>query len=89
MLHTVSQNHLGIPRFITNPALAFNEPMNFNRADPERYSAVERAVLRGLGVERLAFRPTAPRERVVPERVKLGQKFQEEEQRRMTMRAGM
>jgi hypothetical protein len=32
---------------------------------------VERAVLRGLGVERLDFRPTGPREQVVPERVRL------------------
>ncbi len=31
---------------------------------------MEQAVLRGLGVDRLDFAPTAPRENVVPERVR-------------------
>jgi hypothetical protein len=31
---------------------------------------VERAVLRGLGVDRLDFVPASPRENVVPERVR-------------------
>jgi hypothetical protein len=72
-LHATSQNVLGVSRLITNPALALREPMNFCRPDPEDFSLVEQAVLRGLGVRRLDFAPTAPRENVVPERVRLQQ----------------
>lgn len=70
LLHTVSQNHNGKARFITNPPVSLKEPMNFNRSNPSEYSPVEMAVLRGLGVEKLDFAPTASREKVVPERVK-------------------
>jgi Phytanoyl-CoA dioxygenase (PhyH) len=69
-LHATSQNVLGVSRIITNPPLALAEPMQFNRADADDFSLVERAVLRGLGVERLDFAPTSPRERVVPQRVR-------------------
>ena len=83
VLHAVSQNHLGVPRFITNPPIALKEPMNFNRDNPDEFSPVERAVLDGLGVERLNFRPTAPRESVVPERVLRQEKMRLEEQTRL------
>jgi hypothetical protein len=83
VLHAKSQNLLGVPRLITNPPVHLREPMNFNRPDPADYSPVELAVLRGLGVERLDFQPTAPRERVVPARVARQQKLMEEEQARM------
>lgn len=69
-LHATSQNVLGVSRIITNPALALREPLNFNRPDPDDFSLVERAVLRGLGVSRLDFAPTAPRRAVEPERVR-------------------
>jgi Phytanoyl-CoA dioxygenase (PhyH) len=69
-LHATSQNVLGVARIITNPPLALREPMNFNRPDPGDFSLVERAVLRGLGVDRLDFAPAAPREDVVPERIR-------------------
>lgn len=69
-LHATSQNVLGVSRFITNPALALREPMNFSRPDAKDFSLVERAVLRALGVGRLDFAPTAPRERIVPDRVR-------------------
>jgi hypothetical protein len=70
VLHATSQNVLGVSRIITNPALALREPMNFNRPDAEDFSLVEKAVLRALGVDRLDFVPTAPRESVVPDRVR-------------------
>ena len=54
-LHATSQNVLGVSRIITNPPLALREPMNFNRPDPDDFSLVEQAVLRGLGVGRLDF----------------------------------
>ena len=69
-LHAMSQNVLGVSRIITNPPLALREPMNFHRPDPDDFSLVEQTVLRDLGIDRLDFVPTAPRESVVPERVR-------------------
>ena len=84
LLHASSQNHSGKARFITNPPISLKEPMQFSRADPADFSPVERAVLRGLGVDRLDFQPTAPRERIVSEGMKRKQKMLEEEQARLT-----
>lgn len=83
ILHASSQNPSGRPRFITNPTIFLNEPMNFNRADPDDFSLVEQAVLNALGVERFDFQPTHPREDVVPERVRRQQKMLEEEKARL------
>ena len=66
VLHATSQNVLRAQRLITNPPLSLREPLRFDREDPAQTSPVERAVLRGLGVERYAFTPTRPREAVVP-----------------------
>jgi len=62
MLHASSQNVLGKPRFMTNPPVVLKEPLNLNRANPDEFSLLERATLHYLGVDRLDFRPTAPRE---------------------------
>jgi hypothetical protein len=83
LLHASSQNHSGKARFITNPPVSLQEPMNFNRENPADFSPVERAVLQGLGVDRLDFQPTAPRERIVSEGMKRKQKMLEEEQARL------
>jgi hypothetical protein len=83
VLHAVSQNHRGTARFITNPPITLREPMRFDRSDPADHSLVEQAVLRALGVDRLDFRPTGARERVVPERVLQQQQMAEEEQARL------
>jgi len=69
-LHATSQNVLGVSRIITNPPLTLREPMNFSRPGADDFSLVERAVLGALGVGRLDFVPAAPRESVVPERVR-------------------
>lgn len=82
LLHASSQNHSGKARFITNPPISLREPMQFDRADPADFSPVERAVLQGLGVDRLDFQPAAPRERIVSEGMKRKQKMLEEEQAR-------
>ena len=55
MLHATSQNVLRHGRMISNPPIALREPLRFDRDDPRDFSAVESAVLRGLGVERLPF----------------------------------
>ncbi|WP_432544410.1 phytanoyl-CoA dioxygenase family protein [Kineococcus sp. SYSU DK002] len=70
VLHATSQNVLRAQRLITNPPLSLRDPLRFDREDPAQHSPVELAVLRGLGVDRLDFRPTAPREEVVPARVR-------------------
>ena len=83
MLHASSQNALARPRFLTNPPASLKEPMNFNRADPNDFSLVEQAILNGLGVDRLDYKPTAPRERVTPERERIQAKMRAEEQARL------
>jgi hypothetical protein len=83
MLHSASQNPSGRPRFITNPPVSLKEPMRFDREDASEYSLVELGVLRALNVERLDFAPTAPRERLVPERVRIQQKMLEEQKARL------
>ncbi|MBZ0291843.1 MAG: phytanoyl-CoA dioxygenase family protein [Anaerolineae bacterium] len=83
MLHASSQNPSGRPRFMTNPPVQFQEPMNFNRDNPDDYSLVEQVVLDALGVDHYDFQPTAPREAVVPERVRRQQKMLEEEKARL------
>ncbi len=85
ILHAASQNPSGRARFITNPPVGLKEPMNFNRKNPDDFSPVELGVLHGLGKERLDFKPTAPRERLVPERVKRQQKMLEEQKKRLEM----
>ncbi len=83
MLHATSQNVLRVERAITNPPVGLKEPMNFNRTNPADFSPLERGVLRGLGVDRFDFKPTAPRERIVPARVHAQAKQLEEEKARL------
>lgn len=85
ILHSASYNPSGRPRFITNPAVALNAPMDFNRDHPSDYSLVERAVLRALGVERIDFRPAAPRERVAPEREAIQARMLAQEKQRLRL----
>lgn len=82
MLHASSQNHLKVPRFLTNPPVHLKEPMQFNRADGA-YSPVEQAILNALGVANFDFQPTGSREKVVPQRVLRQQKTIEEEKARL------
>jgi Phytanoyl-CoA dioxygenase (PhyH) len=62
MLHASSQNVIGQPRFMTNPPIVLKEPLSLNRENPADFSLLERATLHYLGLERLDFQPTAPRE---------------------------
>jgi hypothetical protein len=77
-LHAVSQNVLRVPRVITNPPVALREPFRFDREDPSEFSVVERTTLRALGVDRLDWKATGPREHIVPERVKRQQELEAE-----------
>ena len=57
--------------------------MCFSRDDPDDYSLVELAVLRALGTDYLDFNPTAPRERIVPERVARQARMLEDQKARL------
>jgi hypothetical protein len=83
ILHAKAQNVLRVPRVITNPPVTLAEPMKFDRRDPLETSLIERAVLRGLGVDRYEFWPTAARERVVPERVRRQERMKAAERARL------
>lgn len=88
MLHASSYNALRLPRLITNPPVAFHEPMRFDRARWEDHCPVEQAILRALGRERLAFAPTAPRRMIVPERVARQERLKAEEEARLKSKSG-
>jgi hypothetical protein len=64
MMHASSQNVIFKPRFMSNPPVVLKEPMDFNRANPEDFSLLERATLHYLGLERLDFQPAGPRDHV-------------------------
>lgn len=73
MLHSASKNLRRDIRIITNPPVSLNEPFNYNRDDPSEYSLVEQKTLMDLGrPEGLPeWKITSPRERVVPDRVRV------------------
>jgi len=83
MLHASSKNALRRPRFITNPPASLKEPMQFNRSNPDDFSLVELAILRSLGVDRLDFQPTRPRERITPGSATRKQQMLEDEKARL------
>jgi len=84
MLHSASRNSLRRLQVITNPAVSMNEPFNFDREDPNEYSLVELKTLKELGVDQLkGWKITAPRETVVPERLRLQAIMREAEEARL------
>ena len=87
LLHATSQNMRRIPRFLTNPPINLKEPMQFNRENSEDFSLVELAILHALGVERLDFKPTHERERVVPARIQREKELIEEIRKRQEAQA--
>ena len=70
MLHSASKNLRRDVRIITNPPVSLNEPFDYSRPKP---SLVEQKTLRELGrPEGLPeWHITEPRERIVPERVRV------------------
>lgn len=83
MLHAPSSNALRRVRIITNPPVSLREPHCFDREDGN-YSLVEQATMRALGKERLdGWKITAPREGVVPERVRIQERMKQEELKRL------
>lgn len=90
MLHSASRNSLRVPRIITNPPVLLKEPFNFNRADPNDYSIVERKTLSALGVDGLpGWKIKGERKVVVPERVRIQARMREEELKRLAAESGI
>lgn len=83
MMHSASNNYTRIPRIITNPPVGLKDPFNFDRENKEEYSLVEQKTLKALGVDRLNFKITTERRRIVPKRLVAAGKMLEEEQRRI------
>jgi ectoine hydroxylase-related dioxygenase (phytanoyl-CoA dioxygenase family) len=83
MLHSASKNHLRIPRVITNPPVSLKQPFNFSRDNKEDYSLVEKKTLKALGVESFEVEITTERKNIVPARVAIQKKMEEEERKRL------
>lgn len=87
MLHSATNNARRNVRIITNPPVSLREPFQFDRADGG-YSLVERATLRmlGEGDGLKGWRITHPREKVVPERIRIQERMKQEELKRLEER---
>lgn len=79
MLHSATSNARRDVRIITNPPVSLKEPFCFDR-DDGKYTLVERATLRALGKHRLrGWKITAPRERLIPARIRVQEKMKQDE----------
>jgi hypothetical protein len=83
MLHSASKNHARIPRIITNPPVSLKQPFNFSRKNPKEYSLVEQKTLKELGVDKLDFKITTERRKIIPQRLAAQNKMMEAEKRRL------
>ncbi|KAK7742072.1 hypothetical protein SLS53_004658 [Cytospora paraplurivora] len=87
MLHSATINPLRNVRIITNPPVSLREPFRLDREDGREYSLVERATLRMLGKEEegglKGWKITGPRERVVPERLRVQERMKQDELKRL------
>lgn len=83
MLHSASNNQLRKVRVITNPPVSVKEPFVFDREDGG-YSVVEQKTLKALGKDRLeGWKIQGPRQRVVPERVRIQEEMKRKEADRL------
>jgi len=83
MLHSASSNALRNVRIITNPPLSLKEPHRFYREDGN-YSLVEQVTMRALDSKNLKdWKLAAPREGVVPERVRIQERMKRDEEARL------
>lgn len=73
MLHSASRNLRRDVRIITNPPVSLKEPFSYKGKGAHEYNLVEQKTLRDLGkpdgLPEWAI--TAPRERLVPDRIKV------------------
>ncbi|OTB08390.1 hypothetical protein M426DRAFT_52197 [Hypoxylon sp. CI-4A] len=85
MMHSATSNARRAVRIITNPPVSMREPFCFDRENDDEYSLVERKTMREVGgQEKLrGWKITMPRERLVPERVRIQEEMKREEVRRL------
>lgn len=85
MMHSATSNARRAVRIITNPPVSIREPFRFDRPSAEEYSLVEQKTMAAVGgPEKLkGWKITTPRERVVPERVRIQEAMKREELRRL------
>lgn len=90
MVHSASRNHLRNARIITNPPVSLLEPFKFSRASEEEYSLVELKTIQEIGKkEARSWKPTGPREAVIPERVRIQNQMMKEELGRLAGKHGV
>ncbi|KAI0542283.1 hypothetical protein GGR58DRAFT_453388 [Xylaria digitata] len=83
MMHSASDNALRRVRIITNPPVSLKEPHCFDREDGN-YSLVERRTMKSIGEGKLkGWKIAAPREGVIPQRVRIQEAMKQEEMKRM------
>ncbi|KAI0202783.1 hypothetical protein F4808DRAFT_58456 [Astrocystis sublimbata] len=89
MMHCASDNSLRHVRIITNPPVSLKEPHCFDRADGD-YSLVERKTMNCIGEDKLkGWKPTGPREPVIPQRVRIQEAMKLEEMKRMAEKSSV
>ncbi|KAK6842630.1 hypothetical protein PG987_003490 [Apiospora arundinis] len=84
MMHSATSNALRHPRFITNPPVSFRAPQVFDREDGD-YSLVELKTIQSVGgPDRMkGWKPTMPREAIVPMRVRIQEEMKRKELQRL------
>ncbi|KAK8125692.1 uncharacterized protein PG998_001451 [Apiospora kogelbergensis] len=90
MMHSATSNALRHPRIITNPPVSFRAPQVFDREDGN-YSLVELKTIQSVGGPDMmkGWRPTMPREAIVPMRVRIQEEMKREELQRLEKAKGV
>ncbi|KAI1089693.1 hypothetical protein F5B19DRAFT_466355 [Rostrohypoxylon terebratum] len=87
MVHSATSNARRDVRIITNPPVSLKEPFCFDRGEGKggEYSLVERKTMDAVGGEGMlkGWKITNPRERLVPERVRIQEAMKREELKRI------
>ncbi|KAK7952385.1 uncharacterized protein PG986_008113 [Apiospora aurea] len=92
MMHSATSNALRNARIITNPPVSFREPQVFDRGESDRdYSLVELKTIQSVGgLDKMkGWRPTMPREAIVPMRVRIQEEMKRKELQRLEEAKGV
>jgi hypothetical protein len=89
MVHSASHNALRIPRVITNPPVALEEPFRFDPRNRE-LSLVEQKTLKELGRPGglAGWRIDGEREGFVPRRIQIQEEMRQKELERLASQGG-
>ncbi|KAK8090019.1 hypothetical protein PG997_004980 [Apiospora hydei] len=92
MMHSATSNALRNARIITNPPVSFRAPQVFDRGEKEGdYSLVELKTIQSVGgLDKMkGWRPTMPREAIVPMRVRIQEEMKRKELQRLEEAKGV